>query len=145
MVLFLHFYALKKLSCNLLMVGTSHSRASVDIKATTKEHTDYVPQILTTHILSGCDSMSYLWGYGNAKIANTKLSEAPELKSLPPTSDVFQEHVKHTHFQAAIWCASLGRNPPTLDPLQYGWSLDQSSNMFLYHHMFLQHSWMFYR
>jgi len=184
MVLLLHFYTLKKLSCNLLMVGTSHSRASVDIKATAKEHTDYVPQILAAHTISGCDTVSYLWGIGkgtvlkmlkagyqlnrlgflhaelpdvtkeatrfyaacyglkdtddmstirygvwSSKMANTKLSAAPDLKSLPPTSDAFQEHVKRAHYQAAIWRASLDPNPPTIDPSQYGWSRDQTSNM----------------
>ena len=51
MVLLLHFYTLKKLSCNLLVYGTIHSRASADIKATGKEYTAYVR-------LSGCNTVT---------------------------------------------------------------------------------------
>jgi hypothetical protein len=184
MVLLLHFYALKELSCNLLMVGTSQSRVSVDIKATAKEHTAYISQLLAAHAMSGCDTVSYLWGIGkgtilkmlkaghqlnklgvleagltdvvkeatlfyaacyglkdvhdmstlrynvwSSKMANTKLSAAPELRSLPPTTAAFEPHVYRAHYQAAIWRAALDPNPPTLDPVQYGWSRDQTSNM----------------
>ena len=55
MVLLLHFYTLKKLSRNLL-VGICQR------KPTTKEHTDYVPLILASHILPGCGTVSYPWG-----------------------------------------------------------------------------------
>ena len=67
-MLLLHFYALKNLTCNLLMVGTSHSRVLVDIKAKGNEHTDYVCQILAAHTLSGCDTVSYLWGIGKGTV-----------------------------------------------------------------------------
>ena len=36
--------------------------ASVDIKAAAKEHVGYVPQLLIAYNLSGCDTVSYLWG-----------------------------------------------------------------------------------
>ena len=63
------------------------------------------------------------------KMVNPRLSAAPELKSLPPTTDAFELHVYRAHYQAAIWRASLEPNPPELDPVLYGWSRDQTSNM----------------
>jgi 5'-3' exonuclease len=144
-VLLFAFFTLKKLSCNSLMVGTSQSRASVDIKATAKEYAAYVSQLLAAHALSGCDTVSCLWGIGkgtilrmlkaghqintlgvleeefpgvvkeatqfyaacygvkdahdmstiryslwSSKMSNTKLSAAPDLTSLPPTTAAFE-------------------------------------------------------
>ena len=70
MVLLLHCYALKELSLNLLMVGRSQSKASVDIKPTAKEQTVFISQLFAVHAMSGCDPVSYLWGIGKGTILN---------------------------------------------------------------------------
>ncbi len=47
----------------------------------------------------------------SAKMANTKLSSAPKLRSLPPTIEVFSEHVLRAHYQTMIWKAALFSAP----------------------------------
>jgi len=37
-----------------------------------------------------------------SKMANNKLTTAPQLKTIPPTTEAFGEHVRRVHFQVAI-------------------------------------------
>ena len=46
-------------------------------------------------------------------MAELKLNSAPDFKVLPPTSEVFGEHVYKSHLQAAIWRFALDAYPPT--------------------------------
>ena len=47
----------------------------------------------------------------------------PKLKSLPPTNEAFQEHVKraHHHHKVAVWKSAINQEPPNLNPTEYGW------------------------
>ena len=63
-VLLLHFFVLEKLTCNLVMVGTSHGRSVVNIRDTAPKHACVITPVLTAHVLSGWDTVSYLWGIG---------------------------------------------------------------------------------
>ena len=60
--LLLHYYKAQNFTYNLVMIATSTSRTSVDIKATTEKHPDIDDNILAAHVLSGCDIVSSLWG-----------------------------------------------------------------------------------
>lgn len=181
-VLLLHFFKSESLTCDLVMLGTCHSRTSVDIKATVQKCADFVSEILAAHVVSGCDTVSYLWGIGKGtvvkclmmgyqlknlghldsdfsdviseatsflaacygskerdnmtavrfdiwsqKMGNKKLTAAPQLKSLPPTTETFTEHVHRAHFQAAVWRAALEVDPPAFQHT-HGWTTDQTSN-----------------
>ena len=53
-----------------------------------------------------------------SKMANTKITSAPKLISLPPTNESFFEHVRRAHHQTAIWKGSLSPVPPQMDPVQ---------------------------
>lgn len=179
-VLLMHFYKEKQLTCNLFMTGTSAGRKSADIQATVEKHKDIIEDILPAHVLSGCDTVSALWGIGKGtvlkvlksgkkslnklgnttesddnvklqcisfiascyghehisdmtslrylvwtnKMANHKLSTAPKLRVLPPTSEAFEHHVHRAHLQAAIWRSALDADPPDHSPLQYGWTMN---------------------
>ncbi|KAK2153873.1 hypothetical protein LSH36_282g01033 [Paralvinella palmiformis] len=59
-----------------------------------------------------------------SKMANKKLTTAPQLKTLPPTTEAFGEHVHRAHFQVAIWRSALQQDPPNLNPRHFEWSLD---------------------
>ena len=61
-----------------------------------------------------------------SKMANLKLTSAPKLKTLPPTTAAFGEHVRvrRAHFQAAIWRHALESDVPPIRSQEYGWSLD---------------------
>ena len=181
-VLLVHFFKSESLTCDLVMVGTSHGRTSVDIKATAQKCAHFVSEILAAHVISGCDTVSYLWGIGKGtvvkylmegyqlknlghldadlsnviseatsflaacygskerasmtavrfdvwsqKIANKKLTAAPQLKALPPTTEAFTEHVHRAHVQAAIWRATLEADPPVFEHT-HGWTKDDSSS-----------------
>ncbi len=60
-VLLLHAY---KKTCHIVMAGTCPSRSSSDIKATAEKHPGILQDLLPAHILTGCDTVSYLWGIG---------------------------------------------------------------------------------
>jgi len=166
------------------MSGTSAGTVVIDIKTTTAKHRTIADQLLPAHALSGCDTVSQLYGidkgtamkminshhslnylgkvaedmeqimeeatafisacYGSrvttnmsavryaiwtSKMANTKLTSAPQLKTLPPTTYAFVEHVHCALFQAAMWRAALQPDPPDLNPIHYGWSLDEASQV----------------
>ena len=183
-VLLLFYYATRQLTCNVVMAGTRQGRTTIDIKATVNNNRDIIPDLLAAHVLSGCDTVAYLWGVGkvtvlkvlssgkhltklgqlpvemadvideathfvaacysspdsadmtalrysvwSTKMSNPKLSSAPDLKTLPPTTAAFVEHVKRAHLQVAIWKAAMDADPPSLDPVQYGWSLDAASGI----------------
>jgi hypothetical protein len=57
---------------------------------------------------------------GHVKIAKQKLSKAPELKSLPPTTEAFEQNVQRAHIQTTIWKSANESDPPQLDPAEYG-------------------------
>ena len=58
----------------------------------------------------------------SSKMAKSKISCAPKLKSIPPTSDAFAEHVKRAHYQTIIWKSSLSSGSPlNVNPLDHGW------------------------
>ena len=66
----------------------------------------------------------------STKMSNKKISSAPKLKSLPPTSDAFAQHVYRAHYQTMIWKSALSSSPPAqADPVQYGWT-KKDSNLF---------------
>ena len=48
--------------------------------------------------------------------------DPPKLCSLPPTSAAFMENVLRAHLQVAIWYSATLGDPPSLNPLDYGWS-----------------------
>lgn len=47
----------------------------------------------------------------------------PKLRSLPPTQAVFRLHCARAHFQTAIWRSAHLPDPPSMDPLEYGWEV----------------------
>ena len=65
-----------------------------------------------------------------SKLSKKNLSAAPQLKSLPPTSEAFGEHVKRAHFQASHFLASDKPNPPEINPVEFGWAYDERSKCY---------------
>ena len=62
------------------------------------------------------------YGVWSSKMAKHKINNTPTLKSLPPTSAAFGEHVSHAHHQKMIWMSALSSQPSQADPEQYGWT-----------------------
>ena len=65
-----------------------------------------------------------------SKLSKKTASAAPPLRSLPPTSEAFREHVKRAHLIAAQIPASDEPNPPNLSPVEHGWTYDELSDCF---------------
>ena len=61
------------------------------------------------------------------KMANKKLTAAPQLRTLPPTTEAFSQHVQRAHLQAAIWRSTLEADPPIVQHI-YGWTKEDTSN-----------------
>ena len=63
------------------------------------------------------------------KMAKPKLSKAPELKSLSPTTVELEHNVRKAHIQTAIWKSANEPDPPQLDPTEYGWTHDAPKSL----------------
>ena len=181
----MHNYLKCQLTCNIFMCGTSAGRTSADIRASAKKHADIVDALLPAHVISGCDTVSSMYGIGKGKVITTlktgnhslsKLgsleegdlrqasqqcvafaaacygfphetnmsalrykvwtkkmgnhnrTKAPELRSLPPTTEAFHQHVLRAHLQAAIWRNALCE-PPDLNPEDFGWVMDSNGKL----------------
>ena len=57
--------------------------------------------------------------------------KAPDLKSLPPTTDSFFYHVLRAHIQAMIWLSAMQPHPPQLDLKEYGWEVEASGTFLI--------------
>ena len=178
-LLLLHFTHSNNIDTPVFMEATSGDRTVVDIIKTKVKHTSLCSRLLAAHALTGCDTVSKMYGIGKitaltklakgmqlnhlgnlesdmddiikqsssfiascygrdpelpydearyaawlAKTGNKKARKVPDLKTLPPTSEALQEHIKRAHIQVAIWKGSLFENPPILDPKDYGWTED---------------------
>ena len=65
------------------------------------------------------------------KPSKRKATGVPKLKSLPPTSEEFEQNVRRTHFQVSVWKAALEKDPPELAPTHFGWEEDEASRSLL--------------
>ena len=64
-----------------------------------------------------------------SKMSYPKLNSAPDLKALPPTTEVFEDYVYRSHLQTAVWKAARDVDPPSINPVHYGWSLESSDTL----------------
>ena len=65
------------------------------------------------------------------KASKRKVTGAPKLKSIPPTSEAFEQNVRRSHFQVPVWKAALEKDPPELAPTHFGWEKDEASRSLL--------------
>ena len=49
-----------------------------------------------------------------------KLTTAPRLLLVPPTTEAFEQNVLRAHYQCAVWKSALQHDPPDLDGTDYG-------------------------
>ena len=75
-----------------------------------------------------CQLLDITYGYPSS--AKKKSSAALPLRSLPPTSEAFRDHVKRAHLIAAQILASNEPHPSNLSPVEYGWTYDDLSKCF---------------
>ncbi|XP_078661436.1 uncharacterized protein LOC144905583 [Branchiostoma floridae x Branchiostoma belcheri] len=61
------------------------------------------------------------------RMGSKTVTKAPDLRSLPPSTEAFEENVRRAHIQTAIWKYATSYEPPALDPVQFGWERDERS------------------
>lgn len=106
-VLLLHFYRVKQLTCELVMVATSPGRTSVDIKATVEKHGHTIEDLLPAHVLSGCDTVAALWSVGKGTVLKTVKEGMKRLDKLGEVSESFET----IRLQATAFVASCYGHP----------------------------------
>ena len=62
-----------------------------------------------------------------SKTLQRKVTGAPNLESIPPPSEAFEQNVKRAHFQVSVWKAALKKYYPDLVPIVFGWEKDEAS------------------
>ena len=78
------------------------------------------------------DNMSALrFRVWTSKMSANRLTSAPELKTIPPTTAAFEQHVRRAHYQTMVWRAAREDGPPSQDPRQFGWTNDGTSSLLL--------------
>lgn len=70
---------------NLVMSGTSSKRKCANVKATAEKHIDIFNNVLPAHVLSGCDTVSSLWGTGKGTVLKVLKSGKKSLIKLDNT------------------------------------------------------------
>ena len=65
------------------------------------------------------------------KISKRKVTGAPKLKSLPTTSEDFEQNERRAHFQVSVWKAAIEKDPPERAPTNFGWEKDEASRSLL--------------
>ena len=67
-ILLIHYYKHCALTCTVLMEGTSSQRQVIDIGMTVQTHCEIIKYLLAAHALSGCDTVSHLYGIGKPTV-----------------------------------------------------------------------------
>jgi hypothetical protein len=114
--------ALKALNCGMMeLLG----QKDVNMKDVISEATEFISSCYGSRGNTHMSETRYaIW---STKMSKPKICSAPKLKSLPPTSDAFTQHVYRAHYQTMIWKSALSDSPPTAaDPLLYGWTMKDS-------------------
>ena len=67
MVLLCHAYHTKQWKVELFMQGFKEGKNVISIKESVKKHIDIIPQIMSLHAMTGCDSVPMMYGVGKKK------------------------------------------------------------------------------
>ena len=99
--------ALKVLKSGMILSLLGCQQANIDDAVS--EATRFVAACYGSKSTGDLSEIHYaIWA---SKMANIKLTSAPKLKSLPPTTGAFKNHVHRAHHQTAIWKSSLAPDP----------------------------------
>ena len=95
--LLLHFVFTGDIKGTVIMEPTSIDKHVIDINATVEKHADIAPHILAAHALSGCDTVSALYGIGKPTVINALRKGNISLPSIGelslPVGEVIKEGI----------------------------------------------------
>jgi len=99
--LLLYFYWSEKLQPTMTMQSPIKGRSCIDIKETSRIHSDIVRSVLALHALTGCDSVAATYGIGKTKAIKVS-RQGHALDQLDQSTADFTDVVKQsTDFMAA--------------------------------------------
>lgn len=101
-----------------------------DIDIVLEESSRFICQCYMFGSVNGGTMSDFRYQIWTHKMARKNITSAPELKSIPPTSEAFKQHVLRAHNQTIIWKSALLQDPPQLERAEFGWVKD-SSNEFV--------------
>ena len=103
-ILLLHYYNQKELNIPMFMESFVHGRQTIDIRATAKEHANFLLNLLAAHGLSGCDTVAPCYGIGKMKILKTLKQGNRSLSCLGDSNPNWPDVVKQaTSFMLACY------------------------------------------
>ena len=87
----------------LIMEPTSHSRSSIDIRATVAKNSGIIPQLIAADAVSGCDTVGCYYGIVKTNVVKA-LSAGIELNHLgDPKASLDDVMKESTHFISACY------------------------------------------
>ena len=92
--LLLHFVSTGDIKGTVIMEPTSIDKHVIDINATVEKHADIAPHILAAHAISGCDTVSALYGIGKPTVINALRKGKISLQSVGDLSLPIEEVIK---------------------------------------------------
>ena len=76
---------------------TSSGRKCVDIQASVHKHSTIIDDVLPAHVLSGCETVSGLWGIGKETILKVVMTGQASLKKLGNIDSSLDEVKSQAH------------------------------------------------
>jgi len=101
--LLLYFYWNEKLQSTMTMQSPIKGRSCIDIKETSRIHSDTVGSVLAIHALTGCNSVAATYGIGKTKAIKVRVHTLDQLgQSKADLTDV----VKQSFHGCMLWLQS---------------------------------------
>ena len=102
--LLLHFYVKHKLTGVVIMESPVKDRITIDIRATANDNKHIIPDLLTAHALSGCDTTACYFGIGKGTVVKTLKTQNSPLTLLGDSDASFEDALKQsTDFIASCY------------------------------------------
>lgn len=102
-ILLIHFYIQKDLSLNVTMESPCAGRTVIDIKNTAQKHQNLVKYLPAAHALTGCDTVSYMYGVGKSTMLKVLMGEHHLTLLGEQNADARDIVCESTHFIAACY------------------------------------------
>ena len=94
-VLLCHCYHSNDWQVNLYLAEFSEGKSIISIKDSVKTHNQLIPDSLSVHALTGCDSVSMMYGIGKKKAINVaKMSSLSYLRQLTANEEQYLQQSK---------------------------------------------------
>ena len=102
-VLLLYHYLEQNLKLPVIMESPIKDRKTVDIRETVRKNRDIIPDLISAHAISGCDTVACCYGIGKGKVLKTLRSGQTLGKLGDPDEDLSDIIPEATAFMSACY------------------------------------------